>query len=182
MLSVAIVTILCHVICVCSHSSLVLHLKKRITLKKEKKKTKRKRFFRKSPQCIKWQCNYMAQPRQEPASLQRTLWSSQLPWVVLLNLSYLWSNLDSSRGWLKLLSVTIFFFLSIWPFGFIDRIAEDFWQETGWEGRSDMEQRDPGQESNPDQLQWGQSLYTWDGCSTHWAKQHPVPIFFCDSC
>ena len=48
------------------------------------------------------------------------------------------------------------------------------WQEIGWAGGrcwSDTQQRDPGLDSNPRLLQWGQSLCTWDARSTHWVPQ-----------
>ena len=50
------------------------------------------------------------------------------------------------------------------------------WQETGWE-RGGVT-RSKGPQSNRGPLQ-GQSLCTWDACSTNWAKWRPVfPCFY----
>ena len=57
--------------------------------------------------------------------------------------------------------------------GFIDSTAEEVTGNRVKESVSDMQQRGPGWESNPGLLQRGQSLCTWDTCSTHWAKWQP---------
>ena len=56
------------------------------------------------------------------------------------------------------------------------------WQETGWERGSDTQQRTPGWDSNPELLQQGQSLCTWDAYSTNWAKLHPVKPHCLNTC
>ena len=63
----------------------------------------------------------------------------------------------------------LYFFLSFC--GFIDRTVEDTTLNRERERGSDMQQRDPGRESNPGPLQ---SLGTWDAHSTHRAEQHPT--------
>ena len=80
------------------------------------------------------------------------------------------------------ISIIVLFFvflIFLWPFGFIDRIAEDM---TGKRLRkrergSDKQQRAPGRDSKTGPLQQGQSLCTWNACSTHSSKQRPTSMF-----
>ena len=66
---------------------------------------------------------------------------------------------------------SFFFFLSIFLafHGFIDSTVEELTGNRERDRGSDTQQRDPGQESNSDPMQQGQSLCTWDACSTNWA-------------
>ena len=59
----------------------------------------------------------------------------------------------------------------------LSRSDEDLIGNKMRERGSDMQQRDPGLESNLGPLQRGQSLCTWDARSTHRAKQHPFSKF-----
>ena len=84
-----------------------------------------------------------------------------------------WTSVGSDNGFKDLIPITngsqttVFFF---WPFMALLIEQLKIWQEMERESWSDMQQGDPGQESNLGPLQ---SLGTWDARSTHWANASP---------
>ena len=70
-------------------------------------------------------------------------------------------NSRKPNYWVSPTMIRFFF----WPFGFIDRTAENLDRKQEWE-------------SNLGPLQRGQSLCTWDACSTNWAKRRPYDQIF----
>ena len=86
------------------------------------------------------------------------------------------------RTWRHFFIFIFFFeFLKVFfgPFGLLIGKLKTWTGNRIKERGSDMQQRAPGWESNPDPLQWWQSLCTWDACSTNWAKRAPEAFFSC---
>ena len=74
--------------------------------------------------------------------------------------------LHTRQQWVASSTVLLFCFLFFWPFGLIDRASEVVTRDRMRDKGSDTQQRAPVQNSNPDPLQQGQSLCTWDAHST----------------